>query len=73
MKFPETIILDPEEMFKVALLFKFPSTNVVVFPLRTLLFLILHKETSRAFSSKMNGDGHSLQTMEQPQTQKILF
>ena len=32
-KFPETIILDPEEMFKFALLSKFPWINVVVFPL----------------------------------------
>ena len=36
VKFPEITILDPEEMFKFALLFKFPSTSVVVFPLKTI-------------------------------------
>ena len=43
VKFPETTILDPEEMFKLALLFKFPSINVVVFPLKTIspLFVIV--------------------------------
>ena len=43
VKFPETKKLDPEEKFKFALLLKLPSTNVVVFPLKTIsaLFVIV--------------------------------
>ena len=36
MKFPWIRTVDPEEMFKLALLFKFPLTKVVVFPLTTI-------------------------------------
>ena len=36
MKFPETKKLDPEEMFTLELLFKFPWMSVVVFPLKTI-------------------------------------
>ena len=36
VKFPETTKLAPELMFTLALLFKFPSTSVTVFPLTTI-------------------------------------
>ena len=36
VKFPWIKTVDPEEMFKLALLFKFPLTKVVVFPLKTI-------------------------------------
>ena len=36
VKFPEIKTDDPEEMFKLALFFKFPSIRVVVFPLKTI-------------------------------------
>ena len=36
VKFPKITIVDEEEMFKLALLLKFPWMSVVVFPLKTI-------------------------------------
>ena len=36
VKFPATTTVDPEEIFKFALLFKLPWISVVVFPLKTI-------------------------------------
>ena len=36
VKFPSTTITAPDDTFKLALFFKFPTTNVVVFPLNKI-------------------------------------